>query len=226
MKIKIIGLGGIGGILSNILCRYLNSNVFKDEKIQVNLIDGDYYEEKNTERQEFESYGNKAESKCRELQRKFNNLELKAYPYFIDDETKRVFICEDDIVFLGVDNHKTRKLVSDQAKTLKNIIIISGGNELTDGNVQLFIRKEGVNLTPSLTDYHPEIENPVDKLPGEMSCEELHNSEPQLYFTNLGVATFMAFTFYNVLKGNFKFSEVYFDMVTMKADSKTRKTKN
>ncbi len=108
------------------------------------------------------------------------------------------------------------------ASTLKNVVLISGGNELTDGNVQLYVRREGVDLTPKLTDYHPEIENPTDKSPDEMSCQELEESSPQLLFTNMSVATLMCQVFYNFMQGNVKFSEVYFDMLDMCADSKVR----
>lgn len=226
-EISIVGLGGIGSILSNTISRFISSKTRNDEpKNIINLIDGDYYEDRNLDRQEFSKFGNKAESKTYELRNKFRNVEFKDYPYFIDDITISKLIKNNDLVFLAVDNHKTRKLVSDYARNkLKDVIIISGGNELEDGNVQLYIRKDGKDITPSLTDYHPEIRNPIDKLPNEMSCEELQNSEPQLYFTNLGVATFMAFTFYNVLKGKINNSEVYFDMNTMKSDSKTRNLK-
>ncbi len=58
-----------------------------------------------------------------------------------------------------------------------------------------------------------------------MSCEELSKSEPQLYFTNLMAASYMCLAFYNVLNGRLNFSEVYFDNVTMKADSKIRKVR-
>ena len=226
-NISIIGLGGIGSILVNTISKFISSKTkSEEEKITIHLIDGDDYEMKNRDRQEFARYGNKAESKINELKEKYFNINFKDHPVFVDDENVSKIIKNNDLVFLAVDNHKTRKLVSDYAKQLDDVVLISGGNELEDGNVQLYIRKGGKDITPSLTDYHPEIKNPLDKHPNEMSCEELQISEPQLYFTNLGVATFMAFTFYNVLKGINNISEVYFDMNTMKADSKIRNIKN
>jgi len=114
-------------------------------------------------------------------------------------------------------------LINDRALQLNNLIIISGGNEFTDGNVQIFIRKDGSNVTPSLTDYHPEIEEADDKSPEEMSCEELSKSEPQLLFTNLMAATLMCCSFLNVLKENYSVSEIYFDIETMKTLGKSRK---
>ncbi len=63
----------------------------------------------------------------------------------------------------------------------------------------------------------------TDKLPDEMSCQELSESDPQLYFTNLGVATFMCWAFYNVVvKEQYERSEVYFDILKMTADAKIR----
>jgi len=231
MELSIIGLGGIGSVLSNTMARYLDSTRYVDP-ITINLVDGDDYELKNVVRQEFVSYGNKAEVKRRELSQKFKNINFKDYPIFLDENSIFEIIKENSIVFVAVDNHKTRKLVSDYTKNLNDVIVISGGNELTDGNVQIYIRKGGIDVTPSLTDYHPEIENPRDKSPDEMSCEELSKAEPQLYFTNFMVAGHMCSAFYNIIENNnYKISEVYFDLLTMNSNSKmrapkTKKTKN
>jgi molybdopterin/thiamine biosynthesis adenylyltransferase len=226
MNITIVGLGGIGSILANTISRFLNSKEsFKP--ININLVDGDDYEQKNTSRQEFYNFGNKANVKSRELSSKFHNINYKDYPMFLDENNISEVIHENSIIFVSVDNHKTRRLVSYYAKKLNAIIVISGGNELTDGNVQIFIRKGGENVTPSLTDYHPEIENPLDKSPDEMSCEELSRAEPQLYFTNFMVAGHMCSALYNIIeRNNYKISEVYFDILSMNSNSKTRVPKN
>ena len=224
MNIKIIGLGGIGSIFSEKLCRFLNYSV-KDET-NVTLVDGDIYEDKNLERQEFSRFGNKSEVKKRDLMSKFNNIDFESFPHFIDRENILEVINEEDLVFLCVDNHKTRQIVSDYCKSLKNVSLISGGNDFEDGNVQLYLRKNGKDLTPDLCTYHPEIRRSEDMLPSEMSCEELSRSEPQLYFANLSVATIMCWVFYNLSRGNHKYSEVYFDIPKMSLDSKIRKVKN
>lgn len=225
MEITIIGLGGIGSILSNTISRYLNTNPAHNP-VFINLVDGDEYENKNYTRQEFQNFGNKASVKYAELRNKFTKNIYHPVPLFIDEDNISKIIKENSIVFACVDNHKTRRLISKFAETLNNIIVISGGNELTDGNVQIYIRKGGKDVTPSLTDYHPEIENAVDKSPDEMSCEELSNSKPQLYFTNFMVASYMVAAFYNVIeKENYNFSEVYFDLLTMNSSSKVRHPK-
>ena len=223
MEITIIGLGGIGSILSNTISRYLDTNRAL-HPVMITLVDGDDYEFKNNERQEFISYGNKAIVKSVELQSKFQNIIFNSCPEFLSEENAPNIIKEESIVFVGVDNHTTRKLVSDYAKKLNDTVVISGGNDLTDGNVQIFIRKGGIDVTPSLTDYHPEIKDPKDKSPSEMSCEELSlSSAPQLFFTNFMVAAHMCSAFYNIIeKNNYKISEVYFDLLSMNSNSKIR----
>lgn len=222
MEITIIGLGGIGSVLANSISRYVNTNE-SVHPVTINLVDGDDYEFKNRVRQEFTHLGNKAEIQYRELRDKFTKIYYKAFPEFITEKNINEIIKENSVVFVCVDNHKSRRLVSNFASTLDNIIVISGGNELTDGNVQIYIRKGGVDVTPSLLDYHPEIENAVDKSPDQLSCEELSNSKPQLYFTNFMVASYMCAAFYNVIEHqNYKYSEIYFDLLTMNASSKVR----
>ncbi len=225
-NIKIIGIGGIGSLLTDNLCRFLNySNDVSLSK--VTLVDGDDFEDKNKGRQTFVSYGNKANSKMLEIISKFSNIEINRVNKFVTEENINEIVNEDDIVMLCVDNHKTRKLVSDHVSKMKNSILISGGNEYVDGNVQVYIRKDGRNATPSLTDYHPEIANPQDKSPHEMGCEELEKSAPQLLFTNSTVANIMCWAFWNYLQNkDFSKSEIYFDINEMSVDPKLRKVKN
>jgi len=224
MNIKIIGLGGVGSILAERLCRFLN---YGSEIVsKITLVDGDSYEEKNYVRQEFSTFGNKSEVKAGDLEIQYPDLDLDVYPAFVNETTLSDVIKEGDVVFLCVDNHKTRMIVNNYCKNLKDVTLISGGNELTDGNVQTYIRRDNVDKSPDLCAYHPEIANPDDKLPDEMSCEELSHSEPQLYFTNLGVATIMCWSFYNVVvRSQLEASEVYFDITSMNALAQKRTVK-
>lgn len=222
MNIVIVGLGGIGSSLVNMISRFVNYS--KDlQGARILLVDGDSFEMKNFERQEFINMGNKAEAKVNELELKFTTTNYEFSPIYVNEANIGTVIKSDDIVFLCVDNHKTRMIVSNYCKTLPNVTLISGGNELTDGNVQIYVRQDGKDITPDLCMYHPEIKNPDDRLPDEMSCEELAQSDPQLYFTNLGVAFFMCCAFYTtVIKNKKEKSEVYFDILRMSADSKVR----
>jgi molybdopterin/thiamine biosynthesis adenylyltransferase len=170
--------------------------------------------------------GNKAEVKATDLEIQFPRLPIDVYPAFVNETTLSDVIKEGDVVMLCVDNHKTRMIVNNYCMQLKNVTLISGGNELTDGNVQTYIRVDSKDTTPNLCAYHPEIANPDDKLPDEMTCEELSHSEPQLYFANLGVATLMCWSFYNVtVRSDLEASEVYFDMKSMNTLAQNRAVK-
>lgn len=221
MKMVIIGLGGVGSILAEKLCRFINYGGFEDPEVL--LVDGDQYEPKNYERQEFTKIGNKADVKADELEVKFQNIGFSTFEEYINEGNVNSVIKEGDVAFICVDNHKSRMVINNYCKTLQDVTLISGGNELTDGNAQLYVKRGGEEITPDLCAYHPEIANPDDKLPDEMSCEELSVSEPQLYFANLGVATLMCWLFYNSYVNNqHDRSEVYFDIKTMNSDSKIR----
>lgn len=229
-EITIIGLGGIGSYLVNILSRYMNS---KEEETRINLVDGDEYESKNFQRQEFKvgrEGQNKASAQRLELEDKFRKINFVDFNEYVNEDNIKKIIKDKQTVFVCVDNHKTRRLISKYADTLQNIDVISGGNEYVDGNVQIYLRKNGVKCTPSITDYHGEIENPVDKSPDEMSCEELSSeSAPQLLFTNLSVATFMCWAYYVKEETGKKYEEIpcelCFNMQNMNLHAKQRNPK-
>lgn len=126
-EITIVGLGGIGSFLAEILTRFEDNRQNANETT-ITLIDGDSYEAKNKERQSFTSTGrNKAETKKVELESKFRNVSIKSVPAYVDEENAHHLIKSGDTVFLCVDNHKSRKIINDIAKSLEDITIISGG---------------------------------------------------------------------------------------------------
>lgn len=222
-KIIIIGLGGIGSALSEFISKFLN---YTDLHPRIKLVDGDAYEEKNLDRQMFGDFGNKAFIKKEELGNIYTNITFDIFDKYINEDNIKEVISEDNIVMLAVDNHKTRKVVSDYCKKLKDIILISSGNEYTDGNVQIYIRKNNEDVQPDLCSYHPEIENANDLSPEDMSCSELAKSDPQLFFANLTAAICMCWVYYNIIKsGTCLKSEVYFDMLTMSILSISRSVK-
>lgn len=214
MRAVITGLGGIGSNLAEPLCRiiaYSDKSHFSDRII---FIDGKAYREHNAARQRAVSLANKAEVSQSWLSELFPDLIIEAKPVFVDENNIFGLIFDDDVIFLGCDNHATRKLLSDYVGTLENALLISGGNELYDGNVQIFWRKDGKNKTRPLTWRHPEIEKPKDRNPSELSCEELaKKGEPQLLAVNNMIASLMlnVFTLY-LLKGEIPYNEIYFDL--------------
>lgn len=237
LKIKVIGTGGIGLALLPTLCRYLNYNGEEYPNVEISLIDGDTFEERNRGRQDFIEVGPKATVTANEYREKFPRLTFWDNPTYVSDDNVIQLIREGDIVLMCVDNHKTRKVVSDRAENLKNCTIISGGNDWTDGNVLTYIRRDKKDLTPSLTSkFHPEIANPTDKHPGEIvqaaGCQAIAVVEPQLLITNNYIAANMLAVFYNIIDKNQikkvlaspeNFAEVYCDLTTLKANPRPRK---
>jgi molybdopterin/thiamine biosynthesis adenylyltransferase len=222
-KIKIIGAGGIGSILLPTLARFLD---FSDEEtVVITIIDGDSYEGKNRARQLFTRLGNKAEVTVEKLAADFPGLTFKAQPEYLTDKSALYLLSDGDIIFSCVDNHKTRKLISDFCvEELDNVVIFSGGNDYTDGNIQVFIRENGKNVTlPLANEYHPEIINPADRRPDEIGCGELIESAPQLIFANNAIATLMLNAFFtHFYGGGCKYNEVYVDILTNNTRALTR----
>ncbi|MBI5654151.1 ThiF family adenylyltransferase [Candidatus Uhrbacteria bacterium] len=196
MQAIIIGCGGIGSHLAGPLARYLES---LGPGHKLTLVDGDNFEDRNKTRQVFDRPGNKAQSVAAKLAESHPGLTVDAVPEFIKPDNAEFILDEGVYVMLCVDNHPTRKLVSEAAASYQDIAVISGGNELEDGMVQIYVRKGGVDATPPLTHDHPEIADPKGKAPYEMSCEELAKAgTPQIIFANLTAAVLMANAFWRL----------------------------
>jgi hypothetical protein len=215
LNIKIVGMGGIGCCLFPCLARYLQFQSGRNARIT--LIDGDAYEERNQERQSFRSIGNKAEVKAKELASEFPGSSFFGISQYLNDKNAIEFIREGDVVFSCVDSKfvLTRKYISDRAIELNNVLIISGGNELTTGNVRFHWRKNRRNLTlPLANKYHPEVANPVGTDEPQPGCGVRVKSEPQIVLMNNLVAAIMLAGFYAFLQGKLNYDEVYMDMLT------------
>jgi len=223
LSVKIIGLGGVGGIVARYLAVFLAAHPTSTRLV---LIDGDAFEPSNATRMLFGQCGNKAAVLHAELLPRIeeSQLTLVAIEEFVTPHNIDRLIREGEIVILAVDNHTTRKMVSDHCARLGNVCLISGGNDGvvsepngkvrrgTYGNVQVYRRCDGADATPSLSRYHPEIAEPTDHHPLEKNCTELVTSVPQILFTNMQVATSILGTLWLHLSENLHYSEVAFDL--------------
>jgi len=221
--IKLIGLGGVGGIVARYLAIFLATG---GHPVRFVLIDGDEFEPKNAARMLFSSTGNKAAVLCDDLDMHLEHsaVTLVAVEEFVTPDNVARLVGEGDVVLLCVDNHATRKLVADRASALSDVCLISGGNDGvgedasgrvlrgTYGNVQVHLRRGGQDLTPTLLAFHPEIANPSDKLPTDLSCTELLDSVPQLLFTNLATASAILNTLLLHLSDRLHYSELALDI--------------
>lgn len=211
LEIKVIGLGGIGCALLPPLARYL---YYAGIGCRLTLVDGDAFEQRNLPRQAFRAAGNKARVKAEEMAQEFPGLSVRAIPEFVTPVNVTDLVRSGDVVFLGVDNHRTRKVVSDHCERLADVLLISGGNEWTDGNVQVYFRREGRDVSAPLTRFHPEIVLPADGSPADASCDQaVAAGAPQLLFMNLAVASAMLNAFYAWQQGAIRYGEVYVDIL-------------
>ena len=209
----IIGTGGIGSRLAEDVCRLAQ---YRAPGSVVVLVDGDNFEPKNAERQMFDSLGNKAVVRARELQPKFPDVFIVADDRWVvdkiddtlrpvgqdddDDEqdgnTKmieaRELLDNGDIVFPTVDNFAARKAVFDAAREYDNIDVFTGGNDdALFVSTYHYSRKDGRDLTDHPADAgHEEYINPPDRNPGQLSCQERAEIEggTQLLATNATAA--------------------------------------
>lgn len=229
--IKIIGLGGIGAPVSLYLSKFCYS---LNNGTTIHLIDGDKYELDNKSRVAFYEYGKKVLVKENELTSVFGErVNYCVLPVYVHEENIPQLLENNDLIFLCVDNHATRKLVSEFCEGLSNVLLISGGNDGVEnnntgtfGNVQIFWRKNGSNKTNAVTRFHPEIERPADHNPGdkkEESCAVAVLRIPQLAFTNLAVASAMLNTFLAWSYGKLNYEEIYLEILKAKMTQVYRK---
>ncbi len=219
-RVKVIGLGGIGCIVVQYLAVFLRGLA---RPLRLVLIDGDRFEAANASRMVFGKVGNKAEVKAAEVAAWLGSGELAvaAVPEYVGPDNLERLIRDGDHILLCVDNHATRKLVSEHCGRLASVALFSGGNDGVDpprergtyGNVQVYVRRDGQDVTVPLTRFHPEIASPKGKLPTELSCAELAASTPQILFTNLAVASALLSAFFAYTCGRLAYQEVKLDII-------------
>ncbi len=131
---------------------------------------------------------------------------------------------EGDIVLLAVDNHAGRALLDWHVATLADATLadatlISGGNDETDGNVQVVRRRSGWSVDGHLVEIHPEIgEAALREASAEPGWQVLAAERPQLLVTNLMVVSAMLNVLWQVVEhGSVPYSEVYLDVTACAA---------
>lgn len=200
----VVGAGGIGTWLCAGLVRLLE---WKYPGSGLIIVDGDNYEEKNKERQDFTKLGNKAVVKAQELTTQFPNTTIIPVPKWVvgedfggvtDEDSPKIkaseLIRENDVVFAVVDNFAARSILFNAARNLDNIDVFTGGNDdELFGSIYHYQKRDGVEITCHPEEFHPEYVNPPDKNPGELSCQERSEIEggTQLLATNMAVASFI-----------------------------------
>jgi molybdopterin/thiamine biosynthesis adenylyltransferase len=234
----VIGAGGIGTWLTAGLVRLLE---WKFPGSALIIVDGDNYEQKNKERQEFTKIGNKAVVKAHELTPQFPNTTIIPIPKWVvsedfggvttEEDAPKIkasdLINEGDIVFAVVDNFAARKIIFDSASRLNNVDVFTGGNDdALFGSVYHYQKRDGKQITEHPVAFHPEYENPPDKNPGELSCQQRSEIEggTQLLATNMAVAALILGRVQKtiVLDQSPEETEIYFDLGLGKSEPYNR----
>lgn len=150
-RITIIGCGQMAKCLFQPLLWHLES--VPDLDAEIRAVDGD-------------------EGKASSLVEGAEGQIAFVHEYLVETNAGRV-IEEGDVVLACTRNHATLKLISDHVQKLANVTVIAGGCDYLDGAVKFVVRRKGKNLTPPLANhYHPEIEFPTDRNPGDLAVGE------------------------------------------------------
>jgi molybdopterin/thiamine biosynthesis adenylyltransferase len=225
-RVVLVGAGGIGTWLAEGVVRLLE---WKYPGSALIIVDGDSYEQRNLERQSFTQVGNKASVKALELTKQFNQTLVIPIPKWVvsddhpetDEESTKIratqLLAEGDIVLAVVDNFAARKILFDAASKLNNVDVFTGGNDDNlFGSIYHYRRRDGVDITSHPVETHPEYQNPPDRNPGEMSCQERAEVEggTQILATNMAVAAMILGRIQHTIvsEQNPEQSEIYFDL--------------
>jgi hypothetical protein len=167
----LVGAGGTGSLLFPPLMRYLPTH-HGDDPFIVAIIDGDNVEASNLTRQMFT--GNYVdENKATALARLYGSeATTRAIPEFLGEDNLERRIRDGNTVMICADNFDVRRRIEKRALELENCTVINGGNETTEGSLQIFVRRGGVNVTPPLSWRHPEILRPSPYDPSVLSCAQ------------------------------------------------------
>lgn len=234
-RICVVGAGGIGTLLLAYLSRLLINSFdeYNNNLMQMAIIDGDHYEEKNLARQFFAATSigrNKAAAQIDKFITMFPNSyviqsnNVYAVEEYITPENIETIlpVPENLIIFSCVDNHACRYLLSKYTEKFKrnNVVLITGGNETYDGSVHIQGQYRGVPIGEPIEKRHPEITTDKTDDRSALSCQELYNmpSGDQLLVANAGAAYFMYAAFMAMLKDPTKVAnvqDIFFDAAAL-----------
>lgn len=214
VKIVMIGAGGTGGHIAPHLYRLLYT---LDRPVRFIICDGDIVEEKNLVRQNF-TEADLGLNKARVAAERYSNvfgLETSYVPDFIEsverlDElvTPKVWhtgtygaetIPEQVILIGAVDNNRSRQLCHEVFLNAEELIYIDSGNGEYTGQVVCGIRRYGRTYYKPVGMLYPDLAQPDDLFPSEVSCADASVSAPQTIVANLMAATAVVTMIYNIL---------------------------
>lgn len=190
----LIGAGGTGSFLFPALLRYLeNFYSHIDDDFTLTVIDGKEVAASKLHRQLF--FGRHAgDNKALALAQQYETdpSVVIAIPDYLNSKNIGG-ITEGDVILIAADNFPVRARIERRAARLESITVINGGNEMLDGSTQTWIRRNGENVTPPLSQGHPEILRHDKDDPASLSCQQIAElpSGEQTIIANMMSATAM-----------------------------------
>ena len=223
-SIYVVGCGGIGGALINMLPQTLASLALDEahkampsyaSQAMTNpvdfpvdpllsrlvLIDGDSFDAHNGLRQAG-TIGSKLVTQMANIWKQEawsvwnHKVSLVGFNNYINPNNINTILKSENksktsVIFMCVDNHKTRYEIARYAELLDNVLLINGGNSKTAGNVILYERRKNEELDPPIYEVYPEIAAGTDLRPDEVACTQVAPENDQVCIVNTMIAAIM-----------------------------------
>lgn len=193
----------------------LNCSLFD----KIVLIDGDSFSGHNALRQAA-TRGSKLAVQMQKIREKdawttwLHGLQLEGYDTYVKPSNMpqifREFMINRNcyyrpcpVIFLCVDNHKTRYEVSKWFEAnIENGLLINGGNERTTGNVTIYQKRWGSPFDPPIYKIYPEVNPNTDQRPDEVACGTVAVHNDQTALINQMIASVMLNMFRKYVTAN------------------------
>jgi PRTRC genetic system ThiF family protein len=232
IRLVIVGTGGTGGILVQNLAHYVYGMRYRQDRVQIILVDGDVVEERNVGRQKFtlEDIGhNKAERLAIRYSDVFG-LDIQYVPDYIRNEETllRILLPADEgfmlsvlpVLVMCVDNNFTRQVAHRvfMDDGVERLIYIDTGNENGRGQTVLGLKWNGNIIQDPCGLLFPDILTSDDPIREGGSCSRTVEERPQTLLENMWSATVAMTYLYNLIENGEVVSHyTYFDAVTGRA---------
>ena len=223
VKVVMLGAGGTGAHIAPHLYRLLYA---LERPVKFIICDGDKVEPKNLVRQNF-TQADLGENKARVIAERYSEafgLETSYVPSFIESAERLEELVKPEVIYTGryvhngeggllvretvpelviligaVDNNRSRKLCHEVFLQARDLIYIDSGNGEYTGQIVCGVRRAGKTFYKSVGMLYPEVNDPEDLFPTEVSCAEASVSAPQTIVANLMGATAVVTMIYNIL---------------------------